>query len=278
MPDGAQQERIKNATNNLIEMFTSGNMPDAISMTVIKKQADSGKPSQYWSIGNQLIMLASKTEDARGFRQWQAVGRFVQKGAKAIYIFSPITKVIKAIPGADDQNDRVVLLGFIPIPVFRLEDTRGKEIVYPDYSPPQLPPFSSVAEKLGLKVEYKPAQGNYYGRYAPARGLITLCSHEPVVFFHELAHAVHNTFKDILHADKAETETTAELAAAVLCHLQGVSGYEKQAFRYIEYFTGKTPGQDTLKLIMKTLNDVETIVSKILDLDEASLEEASLVS
>ncbi len=39
-------------------------------------------------------MLMNETEDARGFRQWEKVGRRVKKGAKAFYILAPVRKKV----------------------------------------------------------------------------------------------------------------------------------------------------------------------------------------
>jgi hypothetical protein len=41
------------------------------------------------------VIFLSGTQDARGFRQWKQVGRYVRKGGKAIYILVPrITKTV----------------------------------------------------------------------------------------------------------------------------------------------------------------------------------------
>src|SRR5690349_12380838 len=49
-------------------------------------------PCRRWSWNNQLIAALRGTADARGFRQWQQVGRQVKKGEKAFYILAPLVK------------------------------------------------------------------------------------------------------------------------------------------------------------------------------------------
>jgi hypothetical protein len=83
-------ERIKEASQKLIDMFSRQDFPPALSRTIINRMKGDGRPSDKWSITNQMIMRLSGTDDARGFRQWQQVKRSVKKGARAIYIFAPI--------------------------------------------------------------------------------------------------------------------------------------------------------------------------------------------
>ena len=144
------------AVNSLLSMFESGQMPEAVAFNVIRKQQGVVyKPSDKWSLGNQILQMIQHTDDARGFKQWQEVGRNVIKGRKAIHILAPLThKVKKLNPDTGLEEERIVIVGFRPIPVFRYEDTEGKELDYiPDFIPPTPPPFWNVAEKLGIKEE-----------------------------------------------------------------------------------------------------------------------------
>lgn len=248
---------IADATGKLLEMFQTGKMPEAIALTIIKKKDGDDQPSFHWSLGNQILMYVQGTTDARGFDQWKSVGRYVKKGAKAIWIQAPLVKKIKS-----EEEETVIITGFRPIPVFRYEDTDGKEIEKPNYDPNELPPFWDVAERLGISVNYAPLNGNYYGKYSPGSKKITLCSQDAFIYFHELAHAVHGTFKDLNKGQDVEQEIVAEITAAVLCQLQGIHGYESQAYEYIK---GYTRGQDVLKCIMRVLGEVEMVVMKILE-------------
>jgi len=259
-----REQIVHEASEKLLEMFKTGQMPEAISLTIIKKQQGDDQPSYHWSIGNQILMYAQGTTDARGYDQWRKVDRFLKKGSSAIYILGPLTKKIK-----EEDEEKVIITGFRPIPIFRYEDTDGQELIKPDYSPPELPPLWNVAEFMGIKLNYAATSGGYYGKFSPSRNEITLCSHDACVYFHELAHAVHGQIRANLKAGQdAEQEIVAETAAAVLCQQQGIDGYESQAYDYIQHYTAAMKETDVIKAIMRVLHDVEAIVTKVLEAAE----------
>lgn len=257
---------IKNAVGTLLDTFQSGNFPAKVAMTIICKHEGDNIPADSWSFANRLLMTAQGTSDARGFRQWQEVSRHVKKGSKAIHIFAPLTKKIKEKDTiTDEETEKIIVTGFRPIPVFRLEDTEGEPLPTFDYKPKKYPPFFDVAEKLSVKVEYKALRSDYYGRYTSRQGKIELCSEDAVVYYHELAHAVHDTFVDLRTCEKAKKEIVAEFAAVTLCELSGIHGYEWQGFNYIGHYCADSKPETVLKRIMGVLNDVEKIVSIVLD-------------
>ena len=128
----------------------------------------------------------------------------------------------------------------------------------------EMPPFIDVAEKLDIKVKWKPLSCAVYGYYSPRDNSITLGSKDFIVYFHELAHAVNATYAD-LSKDIKKAEVVAELTAAVLCEMNGISGYESQAYKYIQRFCADMEDKAVLKNIMRTLNEVEKIIGIILD-------------
>lgn len=263
---------IKNAVGTLLDMFQSGNFPAKVATTIIRKAEGDTIPADSWSFANRLLMTAQGTNDARGFRQWQEVGRHVKKGSKAIHIFAPLTKKVKEKDETTgEETEKIIVTGFRPIPVFRLEDTDGEPLPKFDYTPKVYPPFFDVAEKLGVKVEYKALRSDYYGRYTSGQGKIELCSEDAVVYYHELAHAVHDTFVDLRTCEKAKKEIVAEFAAVTLCELSGVSGYEWQGYKYIQHYCADSKPETVLKKIMGVLNDVEKIVAIVLDASEDKL-------
>jgi len=150
--------------------------------------------------------------------------------------------------------------------VLRVEDTGGEPLPpEPDYSPPQLPPLHEVAERFGVKVEYRPARWDTpLGQYEPGAGKITLFTHDPDVFFHELAHVIHGTFRQLKPGQQPEQEVVAETAAAVLCELYGYRQYHWHAWRYIEHYANSEDTQGVLRAVMRVLSDVEEVVRRIL--------------
>ena len=58
---------IDEAISGLLAMLRRGELPEAIARTEITRRS-SDAPSAAWSLGNQLLMIAAGTTDARGFR------------------------------------------------------------------------------------------------------------------------------------------------------------------------------------------------------------------
>jgi len=257
---------IKDAAGTLLSMFQSSKMPEAIVFTIINKDPSWDQPSYHWSIGNQILMLSNDTTDARGFRQWGNVDRNVSKGTRAIYILAPMTRPVEDTKKPAEKVQPII--GFRPIPVFRVEDTEGRPLNKPNYQPPQLPPFWEVADYLGITIEYQPISAAYLGKFNRGNNKITLCAKDSFVYFHELAHAVHNTLTPLTKANVAKNEIVAELTAAVLCKLQGIEGYESGCYDYVKHYCRDKDPQAVVKSIMGLLSEVEQVTQKIISISE----------
>lgn len=266
------------AVDRLLEMYQKGEMPEAVSWSIIRRRkGEVAIPSDKWSIGNQMLMYAYGTADARGFKQWNSVNRFVKQGSRAIHILAPCTKKITVKnPDTGMEEEKIFIAGFRPIPVFRIEDTDGEPVPVVDYTPEELPPLWEAAENLGIPVTYMPMCRAALGTYKLNENKVNLYSKDAVVYFHELAHAVeHNFVHNLTTLDGEIAEATAEFAAMVLCQITGIEGYEKQGFEYIARYAGKKKKTDkaesVLKMIMSIMSDVEKIVNIILDAAEGIL-------
>ena len=181
-------------------------------------------------------MFMNNTEDARGFRQWQKVGRRVKKGAKAFYILAPIRKKVpvkirREVARINENGETEIveieeiilvekLVSFKPIPVFRYEDTEGEPLPEENFNVEIPYEFNGIIKELGLKVETT-AFRNYYGTYNLKTKVIKLASPEPIVFLHELAHAVDDHLHGIQGGQIPLQEVVAEFAAAVIAYLMG---------------------------------------------------------
>jgi antirestriction protein ArdC len=247
----------------LLHMFESKTFPEQVAWSIIRRdQQEADIPSDAWSACNRLIMrVHGHTDDARTYLQWKSVGRHVNKGAKAFYIFAPI---IKKEIDKNSGKEKTELRGFKPMPVFAIEDTAGENIVKAGYKPKKLPPLVDAAKALGFSVNWEP-MGNRpaLGFYRPASKSITLHAKDSTVFYHELAHAVHDTIEPLCNVDNDYAEVVAELTAAVLCVMTGAKGYEKQSWQYLKRFTHSGDDKATLKAISSVLNMVERIINII---------------
>ena len=208
---GAELEKI-------VRLFSTTQLPDLCAKALVNAPE---KPSSKWSLGNQLLMLLAGTADARGYRQWQDVGRHVRHGSKAFYILGPVF-VKKRLESADPNEDEEieVLVGFRGLPVFRAEETEGAEL--PSYKPRDPPPLLEVAERFGMRVNYLRLSAGIYGVTDYERQVITLATEDWTVFWHELAHAIHRSDEPkTVHGQEPEAETVAQLVAATLARLYG---------------------------------------------------------
>ncbi len=83
-------DRTKEAMETLLKIFKEDNL-EKVARAVFN---GGDIPADKWSFLNRLLMYLNNTEDARGFRQWQQVGRHVKKGSKAFYILAPLLKTV----------------------------------------------------------------------------------------------------------------------------------------------------------------------------------------
>lgn len=262
---------MQEASEKLLEMFKSQDFGPQLALTIIKRRDDdpmNALPCNKWSIGNRMLMyFLGHTDAAATFLQWKAMHRRVTKGAKGFPIYSPITRKIKKKKEDGTEEERVIVRGYKPVVVFAYKDTIGVEgdLKIPDYAPPEMPPLFKAAEKLGIRVFWRPLSKAAYGYYTPGDNSITLSSTDYVVWFHELAHGVRETLTDT-KADPDREEIIAETTAIVLYEMQfGEHGYTEQAYDYIKHYCSDKSPEAVIKAVMGVLKDVEEVINKILD-------------
>ena len=108
--------KIKEVLKSILACFESGDIPQVIAYSVFPIP---NIPSSRWSLLNRTLMYISGTMDARGFRQWKEVNRYLKKGSQALYILVPRMVMRENEEGEEEE----VLAGFMARPVFRVEDT-----------------------------------------------------------------------------------------------------------------------------------------------------------
>ena len=255
-------EKARETLQCLLTAFEQGTIPEALAHTLIPPL---DVPCSRWSLNNRVLTFFANTSDARGFRQWNEVGRGVIEGRKAFYILAPLMRKAKTDEDEDDETDKKHLMGFRVVPVFRVEDTAGEELEYPPTAPPEPPPLATVAEDWGIAVSYVTSGGhNTLGYYSPDNKEIVLCSHDEEIFFHELAHAAHEKAKGVLKAGQNwQQEIVAELTAATLMHLYGRAPNDGGAFRYIATYAAKA-SKDPHRACLSVITDVEHCLNQIL--------------
>ena len=262
-----KRERADQEIDRLLALFESGDIPDAVARVVIPPL---DVPCARWSLSNRLLTMLAGTADARGYKQWQEVGRHVKKGARSFGILAPRFKKMKDEGTAEEESR---LIGFLAVPVFRCQDTDGEPLNHPPLEPPDPPPLAEIAEAWGISVAYVPCYGGYYGRYSPSNQEIILATHEESTFFHELAHAAHGRFKKLRGGQCWKQEVVAELTAAVLMRLFGKKNMDGTHYRYIrDYAEGA--GKDVRRACLSVLSDVGKCLDLILDHEAVAVQAA----
>lgn len=269
---------VAETIHKLMDLFKRQDFPEVLAHTIIRRHPQDSVPSDCWSLANRILMVLAGTTDARGYRQWLDAGRYVRKGESSLKIIAPITRRGVADTETDDEPSRH-LVGFCPIAVFAFESTDGDPLPTFHYEPPTPPPLWSVASKLGIRVTYAPFVGRYLGYFQPGTNNIVLNSQDSFVFFHEIAHAVHHSITPLRPGNLAREECVAEMSAALLCQIQGISGYEHSAYQYLSHYAETKDPTSVLAFLMGTLTDVEKVVTRILTVAaEDAVEEMPLPS
>lgn len=246
---------VKKVLDELIAEFESGSIPEAISITCFPR---INVPCNKWSLLNQLIMLLHKTEDSRGFKQWQAVGRHVKKGAKSFQILVPAFK-------KEEGKEEKTLSYFTTGNVFRVEDTEGEQLDYEKLLLPDLP-LMEVAKEWGVDVKAIGGNDTCLGYYKPSAHIIALATPQEKTFFHELCHVADEKVKGKLkNGQDPLQEIVAEVGAQVLCRLVGKDPVNTtgNSYRYISNYA-KEIDLTPHSAILKVISDVDKVLKLIL--------------
>lgn len=250
--------KVKSVLDGIVEQFKTGDIPEAITIAMFP--APENLPSSNWSLLNRTVMFISGTLDARGYKQWQSVNRYVKKGSTAVYILVPLFKK----KSEDGYKDDQILTGFTAKPVYRSEDTDGEPLDYEQIELPELP-LITRAKEWGLSVRAVPGIYRYYGYYSQIKKEIVLASPDESVLFHELAHHADKLIKGkLISGQDPLQEITAELAAATLCRLVGKQCNSLgNSYKYIEQHAN-TLNLSAHTATLKVLSNTEKILNLIL--------------
>ncbi len=250
---------VSDVLADLLSRFESKDFPACVAHAVFPAL---DVPCSAWSLGNRVLMVMAGTGDARGYRQWEEVGRFVKKGCHAFRILVPRFGK-KAAADSPTGEDEVFISGFLTAPVFRVEDTDGEPLEYQSLQVPDFPLYE-VAHDLGLSVKAVPGNDKCYGYFRPSTGEIALASEDEIVFFHELAHAVHyRVCPDVAAGEgqRVRKEIVAELSAAALCVLVGRDGskFLGNSYHYIASYAAKSK-KSPVAACFQVLADVDKVL------------------
>ncbi len=214
---------------------------------------------QRWSPNNRLLAAMQMLQRGKdldnlhmmGFRQWEAQGRKVSKGAKAVWILAPITR--KVVDEADDgtEVERHRVVGFKSIPVFDISDTHGDPLPPSPaghqtgtVAPGTLEGLRDRVGTAGYSYEETEIPGfnraagtGTYGYTEPATKRIVVDARQTPTekastLAHELAHVhcghVDNLSEYRQHRGRMETE--AEMTAYLVNRSRGMAASDAASF------------------------------------------------
>jgi antirestriction protein ArdC len=259
--------KAEEAVADILKSFENPHdLPKPLAQVFVNRK--DGAPCRGWSWRNQLIVALRGHEEARGYRQWEQVGRKVRPGEKAFRILSPLAK---KVVDEKTEEERTAVFAFKGTPVFGLRQTEGEPL--PDRSEETRRwldslPLRDVAEAWGLSVDaYNGRGGERLGVYQHGTG-IALGVENLSTWCHELVHAADDR-NGTLRGKKVQKETVAELGGAVVLR---ILGYEHEVdlggcWEYIQSYA-KKEGIDVLAACGAVLDRTCEAVALILDTAE----------
>lgn len=176
------------AAQKILRAFEDTNsLPKPLAQIFIRRK--DTPHCRKWSWCNQLLVILNGYTDARGYRQWEQVGRQVKMGERAFYILGPVTKKWRK---EETGEEKVIVVAFKGLPVFGLEQTEGRPLPSSD---PDIEkwieslPLLAVARQWGLAVgTFDVNEGGYLGRYLKGEA-IEVGVQNLSTWTHELTHA-----------------------------------------------------------------------------------------
>ncbi|HBL26181.1 MAG TPA: hypothetical protein DD490_05025 [Acidobacteria bacterium] len=238
-----KKEKAQAAAQEILTAFEEGSIPKALARMFVHRNHDV--PCRSWSFSNRLLAALRGHFDARGYRQWQEVGRFVKAGERSFSILVPcMYKAKEDDPAREIQAGDLVVKGFATAAVFGYRQTDGEplpgeaeEEVFVDSLP-----VVEVARSWGIEiVTYSGRVGSAQGFFTP--GQIGLGVRNLGTFAHELIHAADHRLSTITHGrgQQLDNEIVAEFGGAVLLECLGFTSESDRggAFAYIEGYCRK---------------------------------------
>ena len=247
-------ERLKELSDELTEKVK------AFSENELKDFIETMSRFPTYSLRNQLLIYLQTNGAASmvcGAQKWKELGRYINKGSKAIYIVAPyyIKSITKDGNNISDNDidppaDETKQLGFKAVPVFDVSQTNGKEL--PEITKPLIQAVDNYDDLLNAISRYSPVP-IVMGNTGDANGYYNLNDKKIVisdrisdmqaqivdVCIHEMSHCIlhdkdFGICKDVPHDIK---EVQAEASAYLTCNALGIDN-SNFAVGYITSWAG----------------------------------------
>ena len=98
-------DKAQTSLDQVIERFKQGDLAPVVDVLQMRLRLPADAPARTWTFSNQVLAYAQTgCLDCRGYKQWQEVGRQVQKGTHGAFILGPrLTTVEDDKTGAKKQ-------------------------------------------------------------------------------------------------------------------------------------------------------------------------------
>lgn len=272
------KRRAQEVADTILTAFKEGNLPKALGPVFV--QRNDGTPCRSWSFTNQLMTALAGHSDARGYRQWEQVGRHVKKGAKSFPILVPMCKKKEVEDKTTGEKETVsFVFGFTSAPVFGLNQTDGDPLPPPD---PKVMawleslPLADVAKSWGLTIDaYNGEKSRYLGSYRRGES-IALGVENLATWAHELCHAADDRLGNLQERGQHwRSETVAELGGAILLETLGhdTDSDRGGCWKYVSAYAKKadiSPVTACTRVLNRTCQAVTLILDTAVELAEVA--------
>jgi hypothetical protein len=270
-------ERAKQVAEEILSAFEAGLIPTALAQIFIHRN-DGDIPCRNWSFNNQLTVMLQGHLDARGYRQWQQVGRQVKAGSQALHILVPRVKRAK-----EDDDERGIkagdsmVVGFGSAPVFGYSQTTGAPLPGDEAQSAFVDslPLVEVARFWGLDVvTFSGEKSSVLGLFSPGQSQICLGVENLSTWCHELIHAADHRLGNLKvgRGPRLDDEIVAEFGGAVLLECLGFRDESDRggAFNYIQAYC-----RDHKRELISAVTDLVDRTCKCVDLILRSADQLS---
>jgi hypothetical protein len=235
------KEQAQAAAQVILDAFEQGTIPQALAQVFIHRTHDV--PARRWSFSNRLIAALHGHHDARGFRQWKAMGRHVKAGQRAFHILVP-----RIVEAREDDAERGIkagdsmVIGFLSAAVFGYSQTDGEPLPGEEEEARFIDslPLIEVARSWNIEVVTYSGSGAGALGYFSHGGQIGLGVRNPSTWAHEMIHAADHRLATLNkgRGQQLDNEIVAEFGGAILLECLGLSTESDRggAFEYIQSY------------------------------------------
>lgn len=270
------ENEINGIIKNLIEGIKSGSSEE------FKNYLKSASMFHKYSFQNAMIIRSQMPNATRvaGFRTWKKLGRFVNKGEKAIKILAP--RIVKA-KDEDESESRVI--GFRVVNVFDISQTSGEDLPSFSFSvnsDDHGDSYEALKELIEKNYEIKVEELELGGIYGFSRGGYigidkNISNYDKfLTLIHELSHELLHQGSESSKLSRSEKECQAESATFIVANYFGIEAPLSTEY-LLSYGVDEKMFLTTLEGIQKASREIINLMDELFS-SENSIQEIQEVA